>query len=93
MAKENVPGKKTDHQVMLYALSTCGWCKKTRELLEEMGQEYDYEYVDLLEGEERDKCIELVQSYNPKLNFPTMVVDDDNCIVGYDENKIKEALA
>ena len=34
--------------VMLYALSTCGWCKKTKRLLGELGVAYDYIDVDLL---------------------------------------------
>ena len=75
MTVVHVPGKKL-HKVMLYALSTCGWCRKTRQLLEELGVEYDYEYVDLLRGEEQTKTMDKVKHWNPACNFPTMVIDN-----------------
>jgi glutaredoxin-like protein NrdH len=87
-----VPGKKS-HEVMLYALSTCGWCKKTRQLLEELGVEYSYEYVDLLVGEDRKAAMDAVTHWNPACNFPTLVIDNQACIVGFEEAKIREALA
>ena len=49
MAK-HVPGKKGPY-IMLYALSTCPWCQKTKHLLDEMGLEYYYEDVDMLVGD------------------------------------------
>jgi glutaredoxin len=91
MTSTHVPGKQT-HKVMLYALSTCGWCRKTRQLLEELGVAYDYEYVDLLTGQEQKSSIEIVTKWNPACNFPTMVIDNKKCIVGFKETEIKEAL-
>jgi glutaredoxin-like protein NrdH len=79
-------------KLVLYALSTCGWCKKTRMLLEDLGVEYNYIYVDLLEGEERKEIIEQVKKWNPQLSFPTLVVNDEKCIVGFNEDKVKETL-
>ena len=32
--------------IKLYALSTCGWCGKTKELLNDLGVEFNYIYVD-----------------------------------------------
>jgi glutaredoxin-like protein NrdH len=91
MAVEHVPGKNVG-QVMLYALSTCGWCKKTRNLLENLGVEYDYEYVDLLSGDEREKTMETVEKWNPACSFPTLVLNNNRCIVGFQEDAIREAL-
>ena len=56
MSVEHVAGKNVG-KIMLYALSTCGWCRKTRDLLESLGVEYDYVYVDLLSGEDRERTI------------------------------------
>jgi glutaredoxin-like protein NrdH len=92
MALIHVPGKKS-HQVILYALSTCIWCRKTRGLLESMGVEYDYEYVDLLRGTDREKAIDTVTKWNPDCSFPTMVIDNKVCIAGFKEDEIREALA
>ena len=79
-------------KVMLYALSTCGWCRKTKELLGELGVEYDYEDVDLLKKDEQDAAIEEIKKFNPSCSFPTLVIDDKKCIVGFMENSIREAF-
>jgi len=90
MAIEHVEGKKNG-TVMLYALSTCVWCKMTRKLLTELGIEFSYTYVDLLEGAEREKTLEEVRRWNPSTSFPTVVING-KAIVGFQEEKIKEAL-
>ncbi|HXX55780.1 MAG TPA: glutaredoxin family protein [Methanoregula sp.] len=91
MGIEHVNGRKTG-RVMLYALSTCGWCNKTKELLRELGIEFDYVYVDLLEGPEREETIDTVERFNPKGSFPTLVIGDRKIIVGFQEKEIREAL-
>lgn len=91
MAVVHVAGSKKG-QVMLYALSTCGWCKKTKALLNDLGVEYDYIDVDLLQGEEQAVVIKEITKYNPDCNFPTMVIDSKKCIVGFKEEDIREAL-
>jgi glutaredoxin-like protein NrdH len=79
-------------KVMLYALSTCGWCRRTKALLNELGVGYDYTDVDLLEGKEQDAAIEEIKKFNPDCNFPTIVINDEKCIVGFKEDEIREAL-
>ena len=79
-------------KLVLFALSTCGWCKKTRALIEDLNADYDYVYVDLLKGEERDEAVEMVKKWNPQVSFPTLVVNDEKCIVGFKEDEIKEAI-
>jgi glutaredoxin len=91
MAITHVSGKKKG-KVMLYALSTCGWCKKTKALLNELGVEYDYTDVDLLKGEEQNATVREIRKFNPNCNFPTMVIDGKKCIVGFKEDDIREAL-
>ena len=85
-------GGREKGRVMLYALSTCGWCQKTKALLGELGVAYDYIDVDLLQGSERDMAIGEIQKFNPDCNFPTMVIEDKKCIVGFKEDEIREAL-
>ena len=91
MKMNHVAGKKRGH-IILYALSTCVWCRKTKELLDQLGVEYNYIHVDLLEGEERTKATEDVKKLNPRCSFPTLAIDDQ-CIVGFDEQKIMEAVS
>jgi glutaredoxin len=91
MATEHVDGKDNG-KVLLYALSTCGWCGKTKELLRQMGIAFDFVYVDLLEGSEQDEAITQVEKFNPAGSFPTLVIDDRKVIVGFREQEIREAL-
>jgi len=79
-------------KILLYALSTCGWCKKTKKLLNKIGVEYSYIHVDLVEESEKDKVIEDVRRCNPRNSYPTLVVNDKECIIGYKEDKIREVL-
>lgn len=91
MGIEHVSGKKTG-TVMLYALSTCGWCGKTKQLLRDLGVEFDYTYVDLLEGKEQDDAMNQVEKWNPSGSFPTLVINNKKSIVGFREQEIREAL-
>lgn len=88
---EHVEGKDKG-KVVLFALSTCGWCKKTRMLLEELGINFNYIYVDLLSGDERSEAIEEVQKWNSQLSFPTVVINEEDVIVGFKEDEIREKL-
>jgi glutaredoxin-like protein NrdH len=78
--------------IALYTLSTCGWCRKTKDLLKDLGVEYRYIDVDLLQGEARSQAIEELSRWNPSRSFPTIVVNGDRCIVGFQEEKLKEAV-
>jgi len=91
MAVEHVNGKKKG-KVMLYALSTCGWCAKTKDFLRSLGVEFDYVYVDLLDGKEQDDVMNEVEKWNPKGSFPTLVIRNEKGIVGFREEEIREAL-
>ena len=91
MSIEHVPGKDAG-KITLYALSTCGWCRKTKALLSSMGVAYDFVDVDLLQGKERDDTISIVKKWNPASSFPTLVINESKCIVGFDETSIKKEL-
>ncbi len=79
-------------RVMLYALSTCVWCKKTKRLLAELGVAYEYIDVDGLSREERNEVEKEIKRWNPRASFPTIVLDDSRAITGFDEEKIRESL-
>ncbi len=88
--KKHVDGKNKA-SIMLYALSTCGWCRKTKELLNKMGVAYDYINVDQLSDEDATKVEnEEVKKWNPAASYPTIVVNGQRAIINYDEKKIKE---
>ncbi|HUV79428.1 MAG TPA: glutaredoxin family protein [Candidatus Bathyarchaeia archaeon] len=91
MALVHVKGKDKG-KVMLYALSTCVWCNKTKKLLTELGVDFYYVYVDLLEGEEKAKVLDEMTHHNSALSFPTLVIADKTGIIGYQGKKIRKVL-
>jgi glutaredoxin-like protein NrdH len=91
MALQHVPGKQLG-DIKIYALSTCPWCKKTKKLLEDLGVDYYFTDVDLLTGEEKNKAMAVVRRWNPSASFPTIVVNDSRCIIGFREDELREAL-
>jgi len=77
--------------VMLYALSTCPYCRMTRKYLEENDVEFDVLEVDLLEGDERTAAIAKVKEISGGSSFPVVVIDGET-IVGFNKKRIKELL-
>ena len=90
MKLEHVDGKDNG-KIILYALSTCQWCRMTRDLLSSLGVKYDYAYVDLLKGKDREQAVNDVRRLNPSISFPT-VVAGDKVIIGFNEKEIRAAL-
>jgi glutaredoxin len=88
---EHVKGENKG-KIMLYALSTCGWCRKTKDFLNKLGVEYDYVYVDYLEGDDKNRTMNEVKKWNPRRSFPTIVINNKKCVVGLKEQEIKELL-
>jgi len=91
-ARETVSGSCNQHQVLFYGLSTCIWCRRTRQFLEDNDVAFEVVYVDLLQGAEREAAVEQVRRWNPSVSFPTLVIDNQRCIIGYRPEEIQEAL-
>ncbi len=85
----HIEGNKKGN-VVLYALSTCQWCEKTKDLLGELKVDYYYVYVDMADYNELIKIKEEIKKYNPAFSFPTLVLDQEDSIIGFDEKKIRE---
>ena len=85
---QHVDGKKTG-DITLYALSTCGWCKKAKGLLNALDLDYHYVDVDLLADAEQQEATETIRRWNPACSFPTLVIDNKRCIIGFKEEEIR----
>ncbi|MBF0554678.1 MAG: glutaredoxin family protein [Nitrospirae bacterium] len=81
----------SEKRTVLFALSTCSSCKKTKELLTKNNIEFILVELDTLDIESRDKLLLEVKKYNPRESFPTIVVDGGRTvIVGYNDTAIKK---
>ena len=87
---KHVSGKKKG-DIILFALSTCGWCRLTRDLLNELGVDYRYVYVDLLEGKAKSEANKEVSRWNPDQSYPTIIINK-KCIIGFQEDEIRGLL-
>ena len=92
MQYSKVSGKKNEHKVTLYALSTCVWCKLTKQFLNDNGVAYEYVDVDLLDTAEKQQVHEIIQSKGGALSYPTTIIDDKTVVTGFRKDQIKEAL-
>ena len=88
---EHVEGENKG-KIFLYALSTCVWCKKTKQLLEDLGVEYSYIFMDKLEGKDKDEQMDELKKWNPRCSFPTLVINDEKCITGFKEEEIRDEI-
>lgn len=92
MQYQKVSGKNTNHKVTLYALSTCVWCKLTKQFLNENGVAYEFVDVDLLSEDDKDKAHTAITSKGGMLTYPTTIIDDKILITGYRKEQLKEVL-
>lgn len=91
MVMTHVEGKDRGNLV-LYTLSTCVWCRMMKNFLAKMEVGYDYVDVDTLREEEKAKTIDELKYWNPKCSFPSLVVNNKNCVVGFNEDTVRKAL-
>jgi len=87
-----VPGKNNKHKVLMYSLSTCVWCKLTKQFLADNNVEYEYGDVDLFDEKDRAKIRNDIQKRGGSLSYPTIIIDDKLLITGFSKDKIKESL-
>lgn len=90
---EIVKAKNKKHHVKIYTLSTCGWCKKTKQLLKALDVEYEYIDVDTLTGDDIAQAREEVKKYNKFCTYLIIVIDKGKHVVlWYNDTEIKEYL-
>jgi glutaredoxin-like protein NrdH len=90
---KHVEGIHNKHKVFLYTLTTCGWCRKAKALLQELGVGYDYVDVDDQEGANKELARQELLKWNPACSFPTIVLDGKDCVIGFQEDRIRELAA
>lgn len=87
-------GSKDSRDVTIYALSTCGHCKRCLKFMDEQDVQFKYVYFDLLDKDVKDAVRKNLKEKFPdeRLMFPFIVIDDSDVIVGFHESKVRKAL-
>ena len=73
-------------KIFLYALSTCPWCRKTKQFFKDNKIAFDYVDYDLLGEEEQEKVMEKLSAMNATSGFPVAVIGKE-VVVGYNPDK------
>ncbi len=76
-------------ETVLFALSTCPACKKTKDFFTDNNIDHLLVEVDLIDIDSRDKMLAELKKHNPKETFPTIVINGgEKVIVGYDKKEL-----
>jgi len=87
-----VVGNNSKHKVFVYALSTCVWCKMTKQFLKDNDVAYEFVDVDLADEDDKDKIREEILMKGGDLSYPTTIVDDKKVIAGFRKDLLKAVL-
>ncbi|TFG85436.1 MAG: glutaredoxin family protein [Spirochaetales bacterium] len=89
----DVPGSKTDPAITVYALSTCGFCKRAMSYLESNRFAYRYVYVDKIALDTKTQVKkELKELYKADIAFPFVTMGQKAYLVGFIEADWKRTL-
>jgi glutaredoxin-like protein NrdH len=87
-----VPGMNNKHKVLMYALSTCGWCNRAKQFLKDNDVKFEYVDVDLISMEDKEMIRKDIQSRGGMLVYPTLIIDDKILLTGAFQDKLREVL-
>jgi len=88
-----VEGENKKHTIIVYALSTCGFCKRSLAFLDANKMEYSYIYMDKIPLETKNEAKRILKErFHQDIAFPFAVVDDKDTLVGFIEADWKQTL-
>lgn len=89
----DVPGQRNNHTITVYALSTCGFCKRALAFLNNYSFAHRYIYVDLIPLETKNEIKEALKNkFKVNIAFPFAVIDETKYLVGFTEADWKKEL-
>jgi glutaredoxin-like protein NrdH len=89
----SVPGSRAEHEITVYALSTCGFCKRALAFLNDRGIAYRYVYMDRVPLETKTEAKKaLKERFKDEVAFPFAVIDGNRHLVGFIEPDWKKTL-
>ena len=89
----DVPGETGGHDLMLFALSTCGFCRRAIAYLKEHNIGYSFVYIDKVPVSMKQKIrSEFFEKFGTRMLFPTMVIDEKDILIGFIEESWKKTL-
>ena len=79
-----VPGTRKDKDLIMLALSTCGFCRRAKEFLAEHQVEYRYVDVDSLDPEIKKQIrADFTEKFKKIITFPALIMDGEDMLTGF----------
>ena len=78
-------------QVFVYALSTCPWCRKTKQFFSDRGVSFDAVDIDKVDDDEGDRLADEALFASGSHAYPVVRIGDE-VIVGYAPEKYRRLL-
>ncbi|MBD3350476.1 MAG: glutaredoxin [Candidatus Lokiarchaeota archaeon] len=86
-------GNEYNHDIVVYALSTCGFCRRGLAFLRENNIPFNFVYVDKLPFDLKMKIKnDLKEKFGKRVVFPYLVYDDKDLLVGFTKDEWKAKL-
>ena len=92
MKTVKVSGKNNKHKVLMYSISTCGWCNRAKKFLKDNNFEFEFVDIDQCNLEDKRKIIKDIQSRGGTLAYPTLIIDNEILLTGAPQDKLREIL-
>ncbi len=77
-------------KVFMYTLSTCPWCRKTKQFFKDKNIPFEYVDYDLADEKEQEKIMEEISKHGGSA-FPFVMIDG-KVVIGYNPEKFSELL-
>ncbi len=88
-----VDGPRKEPAITIYALSTCGFCKRAMAFLDKNGFAYRYIHVDTIPIETKNEAKRVLkETYKTDVAFPFATVGGEDYLVGFIEADWKRTL-
>jgi glutaredoxin len=78
-------------KVLMYTLSTCPWCRKTKQFFKDKNIPFDFVDYDVASDEEQDRIVADMRKHTSHISFPYVVIDD-KVVQGYNPDKYEELI-
>jgi len=89
----SVDGQDTRHDIEVYALSTCGFCKRALSFLADKGIAHRYIHLDLVPIDTKTRTkMDLKAKFDEHISFPYAVVDGKSTLIGFIEADWRKTL-
>jgi glutaredoxin len=88
-----VDGPHREHDITVFALSTCGFCKKALAFLRDQGIAHRFIHVDTIPVETKNEIKRILkETYHDDVAFPFVTIDSREHLVGFIEADWRKTL-